>query len=119
MIKVVAPIDIPAAATGAPNEKESKIATKRARAAGLLIAPAFLAGGLIAAQPAQAAYTPVKAFKNCTAMHKVYAYRGGIKKVGAHDRGSGTAQYKPYVSTKRYKLNSFSDRDGDGVACEA
>ena len=95
------------------------IATKRARVAASLIAPALLAGGLMAAQPAQAVYAPVKAFKNCTAMHKVYAYRGGIKKVGAHDRGSGTAQYSPFISTKRYNLNSFSDRDKDGVACEA
>lgn len=93
---------------------------RRARFTVALIATALLAGGLMAAQPAQAVYAPVKAFKNCTAMHKVYAYRGGIKKVGAHDhRGSGTAQYKPYVSTKRYNLNSLSDRDKDGVACEA
>ena len=84
-------------------------------------APTLLATGLIiAAQPAQATYAPVKAFKNCTAMHKVDAYKGGIKRVGAHDRrSSGTAQYKPYVSTRRYRLNAFSDRDNDGVACEA
>ena len=73
----------------------------------------------VAAQPAQAAYAPVRAFMNCTAMRKVNAYRGGIKRVGAHDRRApGVAQYKPYVSTKRYRLNALSDRDKDGVACE-
>ena len=53
-------------------------------------------------------------------MHKVYAYRGGIKKVGAHDKRTdgGHAKYAPYVSTKRYNLNTKSDRDHDGVECE-
>jgi hypothetical protein len=94
--------------------------TGRARMAAALIVPTLLAGGMIiGAETAQATYAPVKSFANCTAMHKVYAYRGGIKKVGAHDRrSSGVAKYKPYVSTTRYNLNSGSDRDGDGVACE-
>src|SRR4051794_30077021 len=90
------------------------------KAAAALIAPLLLAGIVSAAAPAQAVYAPVKSFKNCDAMHKVYAYRGGIKRVGAHDkRSSGVAQYKPYVSTRRYNLNTSSDRDKDGVACEA
>ena len=91
------------------------------RAAAALVAPTLLVAGLVvSAGPAQAAPASVKKFANCTAMHKVYAYRGGIKRVGAHDkRSSGVAKYKPYVSTKGYKLNAFSDRDKDGVACEA
>jgi hypothetical protein len=94
--------------------------TTRARAATALIAPALLASGLVvSAAPAQAATAPVKRFANCTAMHTVFAYRGGIKRVGAYDRrSSGVAKYKPYVSTKRYKLNASRDRDKDGVACE-
>lgn len=94
---------------------------KKARIATAVMAAALLAGGVVlGAAPAQATYAPVKAFKNCTAMHKVSAYRGGIKRVGAHDRRSsgGAAQYKPYVSSKRYKLNAGSDRDHDGVSCE-
>jgi excalibur calcium-binding domain-containing protein len=94
--------------------------TNRTRVAAAFIAPALVAGALIiGVGPAQASSAPVKEFANCTAMHKVYAYRGGIKRVGAHDhRSSGTARYAPYVSTKRYQLNSGSDRDKDGVACE-
>lgn len=91
------------------------------RTAATLLAPALVAGGLVvAASPAQAVYAPIKSFANCTAMHKVYAYRGGIKKVGAHDKRTdgGHAKYAPYVSTKRYNLNTKSDRDHDGVACE-
>jgi hypothetical protein len=86
-----------------------------------LVAPALLVAGLVvSAGPASAAYAPVKEFVNCTAMHKVDAYRGGIRKVGAHDRRTdgGHAKYAPYVSTKRYNLNAKSDRDHDGVACE-
>ena len=93
--------------------------TSSARIAVALTAPALLISGLAVAQPALASGPPVKEYANCTAMHKVYAYRGGIKRVGAHDhRTSGVAKYKPYVSTKRYNLNAGSDRDKDGVACE-
>lgn len=91
------------------------------RAAAVFVAPALLAAALVqlSATPAEAVYAPVKTFANCDAMHKVSAYRGGIKKVGAVDRrSSGKARYKPYVSTKRYKLNVSRDRDKDGVACE-
>lgn len=89
--------------------------------AAALLTPAVLVGGLVvAASPAQAVYAPVKSFDNCTKMHKVYAYRGGVKKPGAVDhRSSGHAQYSPYVGRKRYRLNSGLDRDKDGVACEA
>ena len=94
--------------------------TTHKRATAALVALLLLAAGLVvSAGPAQAVYAPVKHFANCTALHKVYAYRGGIKRVGAHDhRSSGHAMYKPYVSTKRYKLNTALDRDKDGVACE-
>jgi hypothetical protein len=95
--------------------------TRHTRTAAALMGLGLLTAGLlgVTASPAQAVYAPVKKFANCTAMHKVYAYRGGIKRVGAHDhRTSGVAKYKPFVSTKRYNLNAGSDRDKDGVACE-
>ncbi len=94
---------------------------QRVRAAVVFAAPALLVAVLVhaPATPAQAASAPIKTFANCDAMHRVPAYRGGIKKVGAVDRrASGTARYKPYVSTARYKLNIARDRDKDGVACE-
>lgn len=95
--------------------------TRHGRTAAALLAPALLAAGMIglSGAPAQAAAPPVKRFANCTAMHKVFAYRGGVMRVGAHDRrASGAAKNKPAVSTKAYQLNAFSDRDKDGVACE-
>ena len=90
------------------------------RSAATLLA-ATLAASLLTSvvSPAEAATAPVKRFANCTAMHKVGAYLGGIRRAGAHDRrASGVAQYRPFTSTARYRLNAFSDRDNDGVACE-
>jgi hypothetical protein len=83
-------------------------------------ASALLVGGVVvAAGPAGAVYAPVKSFANCTAMHQVYAYRGGVRKPGAVDhRSSGYARYTPYVGLARYRLNKGLDRDKDGVACE-
>ena len=90
------------------------------RIAAAATASALLMGGMVlAAGPAGAAYAPVKSFANCTAMHQVYAYRGGVKRPGAVDhRSSGYARYAPYVGLARYRLNSGLDRDKDGVACE-
>jgi hypothetical protein len=89
----------------------------RARA---VVAATGLVAALIVgttAGPADAA--TVRAFKNCTAMHKVAAFKGGIAKPGARDRRtSGHAKYAPYRSLKGYRLNAKSDRDKDGVACE-
>jgi hypothetical protein len=80
-----------------------------------LLAAALSVGGVT---PAEA--VTVKAFKNCTAMHKVAAFKGGIAKPRARDRraGGGHAAYKPYRSLKGYLLNKKSDRDHDGIACE-
>jgi hypothetical protein len=81
---------------------------------------ALLVGGMVLlAGPAGAVFAPVKSFANCTAMHQVYAYRGGVKRPGAVDhRSSGYARYTPYVGLARYRLNKGLDRDKDGVACE-
>ena len=93
--------------------------TSSARVAVALAVPALLISGLVGAQPALAAGPPIKAYANCTAMHKVNAYPRCIKKVGANDRRTdgGHAKYAPYVSTKRYNLHTKSDRDHHGVAC--
>jgi hypothetical protein len=85
-----------------------------------LTAPALLAVGLVGVTAGPAAAAKVKKFDNCTAMHKVAAFKGGIGKPGAKDKraSGGTARYAPYRSLKGYNLNSFSDRDKDGIACE-
>jgi hypothetical protein len=57
-------------------------------------------------------------FANCTAMHKVYKYRHGIGKVGAHDHTSGVPVTTFYRSNRLYYLNRHLDGDKDGIACE-
>jgi len=85
-----------------------------------LVAPALLAAGLVAATAGPAAAAKVREFDNCTAMHKVSAFKGGIAKPYARDKraSGGTAKYAPYRSLKGYNLNASSDRDKDGIACE-
>ncbi|NYG07478.1 hypothetical protein BJ986_001965 [Phycicoccus badiiscoriae] len=58
-------------------------------------------------------------YANCTAMHAVY--KGGVALPGAVDHRSngGHAKYAPVYNRALYEANSFSDRDGDGIACEA
>lgn len=58
----------------------------------------------------------IKKFKNCTAMNKVYPH--GVAKKGYETTASGLTG-EPFVNTKLYKANKGSDRDKDGVACEA
>ena len=57
-----------------------------------------------------------KAYKNCTALNKVYP--NGVGKKGAKDKTSGERVTWFEVNTKVYKLNTKSDRDNDGIACE-
>jgi hypothetical protein len=71
-----------------------------------------------APKPAPAPAPAAKTYANCTAMH--VDYKGGVARPGAVDhRTSGHAQYAPVYSTSLYNANSGSDRDGDGIACEA
>jgi galactokinase len=59
-----------------------------------------------------------KVYANCTAMH--VDYKGGVALPGAVDhRASGHAQYAPFYSQSLYDANTGSDRDKDGIACEA
>ncbi len=57
-------------------------------------------------------------FANCTAMHAVYPH--GVGRPGAvdHVRGSTRPVTSFFVSEELYNANSFSDADGDGIACE-
>jgi galactokinase len=51
-------------------------------------------------------------------MHK--DYKGGVARPGAVDkRASGSAKYKPHYDQALYDANTKSDRDKDGIACEA
>lgn len=79
------------------------------------IAVAALAS-IVISQPAHAAPTPRK-FANCTAMHKVFPH--GVGKIGAKDKTSGTPVTNFARAPKWYALNTGSDRDKDGIACEA
>lgn len=74
--------------------------------AGLTLAPAI--GADAAPKPRE--------YQNCTALHKVYPH--GVGRKGAHDRSSSPVRNFT-VSTAVYNLNKKSDRDKDGVACEA
>lgn len=79
----------------------------------------LLVGGFVLAPAASAgAATKPKAYKNCTELNKVYKH--GVGRTGAKDKVSGRT--KPVTtftrSTAVYKLNTKSDRDHDGIACE-
>ena len=55
-------------------------------------------------------------YKNCTELNKVY--KGGVAKDAKVKNVGGKTKYAPFVSAELYKLNSKSDRDKDGIACE-
>ena len=58
-------------------------------------------------------------YDNCTDMHA--DYKGGVALPGAvdHRTSGGHANFAPVYSRSLYEANSGSDRDGDGIACEA
>jgi hypothetical protein len=58
-----------------------------------------------------------RTFANCTAMHRVYKH--GVGRRHAHDHTSGTPVTNFYRNNALYYANRKSDRDGDGIACEA
>ncbi|MGI3784056.1 MAG: excalibur calcium-binding domain-containing protein [Janthinobacterium lividum] len=55
-----------------------------------------------------------KAYKNCTALVKVYPH--GVGKPGAQDKGGDVTDFTR--DKKTYAKNTKSDRDKDGIACE-
>ncbi|GAB3790372.1 excalibur calcium-binding domain-containing protein [Nocardioides ungokensis] len=80
-----------------------------------LASAAVILTATVTAAPANAA-TPHK-FANCDAMHKVFPH--GVGKIGAHDKTSGTPVTNFARKPLWYKKNAGSDRDKDGIACEA
>lgn len=59
-----------------------------------------------------------KTYQNCTEMHRDYPH--GVGKKGAVDRtAAGVRDTDFHVSDSLYAANQKSDRDKDGVACEA
>jgi hypothetical protein len=85
----------------------------------LALVLAVAAAGLFVAAPANAS-SSARVFANCTAMHKVYKH--GVGRTGAKDHVASKKD-KPvtnfHVSTSIYNANKKSDRDHDGIACEA
>ena len=53
-------------------------------------------------------------FRNCTAMHRVWHHGVARSRAAARRDGHGAA-VRPAI----YRANKSSDRDHDGVACEA
>jgi hypothetical protein len=89
---------------GAVNKLAAGIATMT-----LLATPIALASG------AEAAPRP-KTYKNCTALQKVYPHGVGLR--NAKDKTSGKPVRSFTKNAAVYKLNTKSDRDHDGIACE-
>ena len=77
------------------------------------LAAAALATPLALASPASAAEPAPRKYANCTAMHGVYPH--GVARTLAAARHDG---HGAWVRPRVYNLNSGSDRDHDGVACE-
>lgn len=106
------------AAKAAAAAKAKAAAAAKAKAAAAAKAAAVIVQPAPAPKPAPAPAPSAKQYANCTAMH--VDYKGGVARPGAVDhRTSGHAQYAPVYSQSLYDANSGSDRDGDGIACEA
>jgi len=106
-----------AAAAAAKATADAVAASAKAKAAAQAKAAA---AAKAAAQPSPPPPPPsAKSYDNCTDMHA--DYKGGVALPGAVDqrRNGGHANYTPVYSRSLYEANSGSDRDGDGIACEA
>lgn len=82
---------------------------------------AIVAAGLsltfgVVATASSAEAVPAKKYQNCAKLNAVYPH--GVGKPGAKDKTSGTPVTSFTVNKKVYALNSGSDRDKDGIACE-
>lgn len=89
-----------------------------ALAAGIALSvPVASAHAAESSTTASAATVKPKAYKNCTALNKVYKH--GVGRSGARDKTSGKRVTNFRVNTKVYNLNKKRlDRDKDGIACE-
>lgn len=112
---------VAAASAKAQAAAQAKAAAKsRAQAAAAASAKAKAAAQAKARAIASAPPPPAAtSYDNCTDMHA--DYKGGVALPGAvdHRSGGGHANYAPVYSRSLYEANSGSDRDGDGIACEA
>ena len=61
--------------------------------------------------------TSAKSYANCTALRQDYPH--GVGRPGARDHTSGRPDTRFFVSAALYDANTKSDRDKDGIACEA
>jgi hypothetical protein len=80
------------------------------------VATALLLGLSIGTTAAADAAVRPKDYANCTALNKVYKH--GVGRKYAHDKTSGTPVRNFTRNNKVYRLNTESDRDKDGIACE-
>ena len=103
----------------AAADAKAKAAAAAAKAKAVAAVPVAKPAPAPAPKPAPApAPAAAKTYANCTAMH--VDYKGGVARPGAVDhRTSGHANYAPVYSQSLYDANKGSDRDGDGIACEA
>ena len=107
--------DAAAKAAAAASAKAQAAAQAKAAAKAKAAAQAKARAAASAPPPPPAATS----YDNCTDMHA--DYKGGVALPGAVDHRSsgGHANYPPVYSRSLYEANSGSDRDGDGIACEA
>ena len=109
---------VAAAADAKAAAKAKAAAAAKAKAAAAAKTAAAVVQPAPAPKPAPVPAPSAKEYANCTAMH--VDYKGGVARPGAVDqRASGHAQYTPVYSTSLYNANTGSDRDKDGIACEA
>ena len=127
LIPVAAPVDATTGTSTQPSakttqtptqsaaEKRAEEAKKRA-AAKKAAAKKAAAKKAAAKRRAQQREDAKNTFANCTDMNNTYAH--GVGRPGARDQSSGPRVTNFKVSRHIYDLNSDSDRDGDGIACE-
>ena len=106
-------------APSAPKAAADQAAAAKAAADQAAAAKAAQAAASTAVPPPPPPPAPTaQVFANCTDMHAVYPH--GVGRPGAvdHVRGSTRPVTNFFVSEELYNANSFSDADGDGIACE-
>ncbi len=109
--------DQAAAAKAAADQAAAAKATADQAAAAKAAADRAAASQAVPPPPAPPA-PAAQVFANCTDLHVVYPH--GVGRPGAvdHVRGSTRPVTTFFVSEELYNANSFSDADGDGIACE-
>ena len=76
---------------------------------------AILGAPVVLASTAEAAPKP-REYQNCTALNKVYPHGVGMKNARGKTCGTPVRNFAKLPAV--YKLNTTSDRDRDGIACE-